>query len=52
MRYAADANHKLIVVEDDSAGHDPQVDDLLVEKDLPRPASVATAQDVVRALNP
>ena len=51
MRYAADADHKLIVVEDGSADHDPQVHNLLMEKLLPHQASVATAQDVVRVVN-
>ncbi len=51
MRYAADADHKLIVVEDGSADHDSLVDDLLMEKDLPRQASVATSRAVARVLN-
>ena len=51
VRYAADADYWLIVVEDGCADRDPQVHDLLMEKVFPRQATVATAQDVVRALN-
>ena len=51
VRYAADADYRLIVVEDGCADRDPQVHDLLMEKVFPRQATVATAQDVVRALN-
>ena len=51
VRYAADADYRLIVVEDGCADRDPQVHDLLMEKVFPRQATVASAQDVVRALN-
>ena len=51
VRYAADADYGLIVVEDGCADRDPQVHDLLMEKVFPRQATVASAQDVVRALN-
>ena len=51
VRYAADADYRLIVVEDGCADRDPQVHDLLMEKIFPRQATVAVAQDVVRALN-
>ena len=51
VRYATDADYRLIVVEDGCAGRDPQVHDLLMEKVFPRQATVAPAQDVVRALN-
>ena len=49
VRYAAD--YRLIVVEDGCADRAPQVHDLLMEKVFPRQATVASAQDVVRALN-
>jgi hypothetical protein len=39
------------VVEDCSAGQDPQVYDLLMEKLFPHQDTVATARDMVRALN-
>ena len=51
VRYAADADYRLIVVEDGCADRDHQVNDLLMEKVFPRQATVASAQDVVRALN-
>jgi len=51
VRYAANADYRLIVVEDGCADRDPQVHDLLMEKVFPRQATVASAQDVVRALN-
>lgn len=51
VRYAADADCRLIVVEDGCADRDPQVHDPLMEKVFPRQATVASAQDVVRALN-
>ena len=51
VRYAADADYQLIVVEDGCADRDPQVHALLMEKVFPRQATVASAQDVVRALN-
>ena len=51
VRYAADADYGLIVVEDGCADRDPPVHGLLMEKVFPRQATVASAQDVVRALN-
>ena len=51
VRYAADADHRLIVLEDGCADRDPQVHDLLMEKVFPRQATVASAQDVIRALS-
>ena len=51
VRYAADADYRLVVVEDGCADRDPQVHDMLMEKVFPRQATVAAAQDVVRALN-
>ena len=41
VRYAADADYGLIVVEDGCADLDPQVHDLLMEKVFPRQATVA-----------
>lgn len=50
VRYAADADYRLIVVEDGCADRDPQVHALLMEKVFPRQTTVASAADVVRAL--
>ena len=51
VRYAADADYRLIVVEYGCADRDPRVHDLLMEKVFPRQATVASGQDMVRALN-
>ena len=50
VRYAADADYRLIVVEDGCADRDEEVHALLMEKVFPRQATVASAADVVRAL--
>lgn len=49
-RYAADADYRLIVVEDCCADNDAQVHDFLCTKILPRQADVVASTDVVRAL--
>jgi len=51
VRYAADADYRLIVVEYGCADRDPRVHDLLMEKVFRRQATVASGQDMVRALN-
>ncbi|MEE8292517.1 MAG: isochorismatase family cysteine hydrolase [Candidatus Tectomicrobia bacterium] len=50
VRYAADADYQLIVIEDGCADRDPEVHTVLVEKIFPRQATVASSQDVVGAL--
>lgn len=50
VRYAADADYRLVVVEDGCADRDPEVHDLLMEKVFPRQATVASSTEVVRAL--
>jgi nicotinamidase-related amidase len=49
-RYAADADYRLIVVEDCCVDNDPQIHDFLCAKILPRQADVVASPDVVRAL--
>ncbi len=50
VRYAADADFRMVVVEDGCADRDPEVHTLLMEKVFPRQATVASAAEVVRAL--
>ena len=50
VRYAADADYRLIVVEDGCADRDEEVHSLLMEKVFPRQATVVSAADMVRAL--
>ena len=50
VRYGADADYGLIVVEEGCADRDPEVHQLLMQKVVPRQAVVASSQDVVRAL--
>ncbi len=49
-RYAADADYRLLVVEDCCADNDQQVHDFLCGKILPRQADVVQSTDVMRAL--
>ena len=49
-RYAADADYRLLVVEDCCADADPQVHDFLCARILPRQAEVVQSADVIRAL--
>ena len=51
VRYAADADYRIIVVEDGCADRDTAVHALLMEKVFPRQATVASAADVARALS-
>ncbi len=50
VRYAADADYRLIVVEDGCADRDEEVHYLLMEKVFPRQATVVSSGDMVRAL--
>jgi nicotinamidase-related amidase len=50
VRHAADADYRLVVVEDCCADADPAVHRCLVDKVFPRQAMVVKAEDVVRAL--
>ena len=50
VRYAADADYRLVVVEDGCADRDPEVHDFLMEKVFPRQATIASAAEVVTAL--
>jgi nicotinamidase-related amidase len=50
VRYAADADYRIVVVSDACADSDPEVHACLMEKVYPRQASVATAADVIHAL--
>ncbi len=50
VRYAADADYRLIVVEDGCADRDEDVHRILMEKVFPRQATVASSQEVVAAL--
>ena len=51
VRYGADADYRLVVVEDGCADRDPEVHDFLMQKIFPRQATIAPAADVVAALN-
>jgi len=50
VRYAADADYQLIVIEDGCADRDPEVHQMLMEKIFPRQATVVSSKDVAEAL--
>lgn len=50
VRYAADADYRIVVVEDCCSDRDPEVHRVLVEKVFQRQAEVVTAADVIGAL--
>jgi nicotinamidase-related amidase len=50
VRYAADADYRIVVVEDGCADRDLEVHQFLMEKVFPRQATVASAREVVAAL--
>ena len=50
VRYAADLDYRLVVVEDCCADQDPEVHDFLTRRIFPRQAEVVTAADVMQAL--
>ena len=50
-RYAADADFRLIIVEDCCSDQDPEVHDFLTRRIFPRQADVVSAADVIQALS-
>ena len=50
VRYAADADYQLVVIEDGCADRDPEVHALLMEKIFPRQATVTSSKEAVEAL--
>jgi len=50
VRYAANADYRLVVVEDGYADPDHSVHQFLMEKVFPRQTTVASAQEVTQAL--
>jgi len=50
VRYAADADYRLVVVEDGCADRDPEVHRLLMEKVFPRQVTVVNSKDIVETL--
>lgn len=50
VRHAADADYRLVVVDDCCADRDPEVHRVLVDKVFPRQATIAHAAGVVAAL--
>ncbi len=50
-RYAADADFRLIIVEDCCSDQDPEVHDFLTQRIFPRQADVVQAADVLQALS-
>jgi len=51
VRWAADFDYELVVVEDCCADRDDEVHRVLTQKVFPRQASVVSAQEVIAALN-
>ena len=49
-RYAADADYRLVIVEDCCSDQDPEVHDFLTQRIFPRQAEVVSAADVLQAL--
>ena len=50
VRYAADLDYRLVVVEDCCADQQPDVHDFLIQRIFPRQADVVSSGDVVAAL--
>ncbi len=50
VRYAADSDYRLVVVEDCCSDQQPDVHDFLTQRIFPRQADVVTSEDVIRAL--
>ena len=50
-RYAADADFRLIIVEDCCSDQDPDVHDFLTQRIFPRQADVVQSADVIQALS-
>ncbi len=51
LRYAADADYQLVVVEDCCADHSAEVHAMLMEKIFPSQATVVSSEDVLAALS-
>ncbi|MCH8279310.1 MAG: cysteine hydrolase [Chloroflexi bacterium] len=49
VRYAADLDYRLYVVEDCCSDQDPEVHDFLTQRIFPRQADVVVSEDVIRA---
>jgi len=52
VRHAADADYRIVVVEDCCADRDPEVHRVLMEKVFPRQATVVRAEAIHAALSP
>ena len=50
VRYAADLDYRLLVVEDCCADHEADVHDFLIQRLLPRQAEIVSSKDVIGAL--
>ncbi len=50
LRYAADADYRLIVVKDCCSDRDPEVHRVLTEKVFPRQAGVITAAEFIATI--
>ncbi len=50
VRYAADLDYRLYVVEDCCSDADPEVHEFLTQRIFPRQADVVVSEDVIRAL--
>jgi nicotinamidase-related amidase len=50
LRHAADADYRVVVVEDCCADRDPEVHRVLMEKVFARQATVVKSEDVAAAL--
>jgi nicotinamidase-related amidase len=52
VRYAADLDYRLVVIEDCCADQDPDVHDFLTQRIFPRQAEVVMSGEVIAALTP
>jgi len=50
VRYAADADYRLVVVEDGCADRDAEMHTFLMQRLFPRQATVVSAETVIQAL--
>ena len=51
VRYAADLDYQLVVVEDCCSDQDPEVHDFLTQRIFPRQAEVVTSEEVIGVLS-
>ena len=51
VRYAADADYRLVVVEDGCADRDAEMHTFLMQRLFPRQATVVSAEAVIQALS-